>query len=196
MCQWFLSHVQKGQAKKVEVIGAFEGLTKTCRLNARDRMLDSYAHMVIEHHLCVPAVTCARAQNLLVIKTNLFLNVREWLCVPLVPQLCYAYSQCKRMVTWLRRVHAFHQTDPVINSKKPSSLFSNQTSKGMETFVCLFFCCSPNFGRVCYSIDLNVETNLTLNKYVECICNHISHELEYYPIVGMEFLFHWLFLQN
>ena len=77
MCQWFLSHVQKGQAKKVEVIGAFEGLTKTCRLNARDRMLDSYAHMVIEHHLCVPAVTCARAQNLLVIKTNLFLNVKE-----------------------------------------------------------------------------------------------------------------------
>ena len=39
-------------------------------------MLDSYAHMVIEHHLCVPAVTCARAQNLLVIKTNIFLNVR------------------------------------------------------------------------------------------------------------------------
>ena len=74
-----LAMYRKVKQKKVEVIGAFEGLTKTCRLNARDRMLDSYAHMVIEHHLCVPAVTCARAQNLLVIKTNLFLNVREWL---------------------------------------------------------------------------------------------------------------------
>ena len=81
--------------------------------------------------------------------------------------------------------------------KKAFFFILQSNIKGHGNFRLFILLLLPQFRqRGCYSIDLNVETNLTLNKYVECICNHISHELEYYPTVGMEFLFHWLFLQN